>query len=104
MEEQDLKWQQQGACRARANNDFFVPSSNLTAADRRRLKAAKAVCASCVMQQVCLAYALDNGIPHGIWGGLTTRERNKILKARGMKSSAKGLVPIKPKKATAVEV
>jgi WhiB family redox-sensing transcriptional regulator len=36
---------------------------------------AKAVCRDCPIRQACLEYALDNGETHGIWGGLSPRER-----------------------------
>ena len=32
----------------------------------------------------CLEYALDNGEKFGIWGGLSERERRRILKRRRM--------------------
>jgi hypothetical protein len=35
----------------------------------------KAICEGCPVREECLAYALDAGEPHGIWGGLTATER-----------------------------
>lgn len=44
---------------------------------------AKAVCASCLVRDECLQYALDNGIHFGIWGGTSERERKSRRRARG---------------------
>lgn len=45
-------------------------------ADRRQ---AKAVCATCPMQQACLDYSLDpqNAVTWGVWGGVDQYERQK---------------------------
>jgi hypothetical protein len=40
--------------------------------------AARQVCAACPVRQPCLEYALSNRITHGIWGGLTERERRPL--------------------------
>lgn len=34
----------------------------------------------CVVRAQCLTYALSTNEPHGIWGGLSHRERNALLK------------------------
>jgi len=31
---------------------------------------------------MCLEYALENRIDHGVWGGCSERERRRILKRR----------------------
>lgn len=41
---------------------------------------AKAVCEDCSVRADCLDEALTNEYPVGIWGGLTTRERNGMLR------------------------
>lgn len=43
---------------------------------------AKRVCASCPIKVTCLAEALDNQIEYGVWGGLTERERRRLLRQR----------------------
>lgn len=43
--------------------------------------AAKAICATCPERLDCLAEALEND-EHGIWGGTTRRERNKMKNRR----------------------
>ncbi len=41
---------------------------------------AKAMCRDCPVREQCLEYALDNDERHGIWGGLTTKERRKLAR------------------------
>lgn len=42
----------------------------------------KAVCASCLVREECLAYALAESITEGVWGGMTTRERRELRSRR----------------------
>ena len=35
----------------------------------------KKLCTICPVQPECLNYAIDNQINHGLWGGMTERER-----------------------------
>jgi WhiB family redox-sensing transcriptional regulator len=41
---------------------------------------AKAVCSSCPVRQACLEYSLAAREREGVWGGLTERERRRILR------------------------
>jgi hypothetical protein len=43
--------------------------------------AAIALCRTCDVQGACLAWALDVGDCHGVWGGTTPRERRAMLVA-----------------------
>ena len=45
---------------------------------RRKQRQAKAACAACPMRQQCLSQALVEGEEWGIWGGLTTSERESL--------------------------
>jgi WhiB family redox-sensing transcriptional regulator len=56
--------------------DLFFPKRGEDAT------AAKAVCARCVARFECLEYALDENIMHGVWGGLSGRERRRIRSSR----------------------
>jgi transcription factor WhiB len=47
---------------------------------------ARQVCAACPVRQACLDYAISNRITHGIWGGLTERER-RALRSGWVRSS-----------------
>jgi hypothetical protein len=46
------------------------------------LRQAKKYCEECPVRAECLAFALANNEEHGIWGGLTVRERMKLKASR----------------------
>ena len=62
------RWRELAACRG-TDLEVFFPERGETAGLARR------VCAACPVRQPCLDYAITNRITHGIWGGLTERER-----------------------------
>jgi WhiB family redox-sensing transcriptional regulator len=64
-------WQYRAACRGADLNVFF-PGRGESAEPARQ------ICASCPVRQPCLDYALSHGITHGIWGGLTERDRRPL--------------------------
>ena len=43
---------------------------------------AKAICGRCPVRAGCLAHALDHKIAHGVWGGLTPTERDRLTHPR----------------------
>ena len=43
---------------------------------------ARAICRGCDVSRECLTYALRFNIDHGMWGGLTPRERRRIRRSR----------------------
>lgn len=59
--------------------------------DAEKVARAKVVCDGCSVLEKCLNYAMDYEEPFGIWGGLTSRERNKLRK-----TWVKGLGPVPP--------
>jgi WhiB family redox-sensing transcriptional regulator len=70
----DTDWGDRGLCKSVDPEELFVEG----AAQNR----AKAVCTGCPVRTECLAYALDQRIEHGIWGGMTERERRALLRRR----------------------
>jgi hypothetical protein len=50
----------------------FFPGRGESLAD------AKAVCTRCLVRPECLLYALEHDEPHGVWGGLSVRERHEL--------------------------
>ena len=64
-------WRERAACRGTGLEVFF-PGRGETAEPARR------ICAACPVRQPCLDYALSHGIIHGIWGGLTERDRRAL--------------------------
>ncbi|MEU4089807.1 WhiB family transcriptional regulator [Streptomyces aureus] len=67
-------WSDRGLCRTADPDDLFVEG----AAQNR----AKMLCIGCPVLTECLAYALDHRIEHGVWGGMTERERRALLRRR----------------------
>lgn len=71
-----------GACRDADPDLFFGPDAEFVTARRQREAKAKAVCAGCPVRRACLAWALDTGQSHGIWGGTNEDERRVMLRQR----------------------
>lgn len=68
-------WMQDAAC-AQTDPELFFPSKGeVPVADQ-----ARAVCAGCPVADQCLTFALRTEQRHGIWGGLTTRQRGELVK------------------------
>ncbi len=72
-----MTWQEQGNCLG-IDTALFFPSRGEDTSD------AKAVCKACDVRNMCLDFALERGEKHGIWGGLSERERRRIRRARRM--------------------
>lgn len=68
-------WMAEGNCRNYPPATFF-PSDGVGVDRARR------ICETCSVAAVCLEYALENRIDHGVWGGTSERERRRILKRR----------------------
>ncbi|WP_424894351.1 WhiB family transcriptional regulator [Streptomyces sp. SAI-124] len=75
----DQDWSEYAACRTADPDELFVEG----AAQNK----AKAICTGCPVRTECLAYALDLRIEHGIWGGMTERERRALLRRRPLVTS-----------------
>jgi WhiB family transcriptional regulator, redox-sensing transcriptional regulator len=69
----NVTWRQRAACRGLDPEIFYPPSDE--EADE-----AKGVCATCQVRQPCLDWALSTRERDGVWGGLTERERRRILR------------------------
>jgi WhiB family redox-sensing transcriptional regulator len=64
-------WASLGLC-GQTDPEVFFPEKGGSTAD------AKKVCMRCPVRAQCLAFALDNNERHGIWGGLSERERRAL--------------------------
>lgn len=71
----DLSWQDRALC-LQVDPDQFFPEKGAP------VPKVKQVCAACPVRPECLDYALGNGEQHGIWGGLSTGERVRLLNPR----------------------
>lgn len=72
-------WARHAACRGRLDLDWIDPSPAQT--DQCR-----AVCAGCPVRASCRMFALGNGEPWGIWGGLDPDERAVLARVGGYPS------------------
>jgi len=45
-------------------------------------EAAKTICMSCPVREPCLEHAIAVREKHGVWGGLTARERRRLIRRR----------------------
>jgi WhiB family redox-sensing transcriptional regulator len=82
VDDEDLSWRReswmdQAKCRGVSPDSFYPERGEPTAP-------AKAICMGCVVRLECLELALVNGEKHGIWGGLSERERRRIRRTRNL--------------------
>ncbi|WP_010532736.1 WhiB family transcriptional regulator [Brachybacterium squillarum] len=68
----DQSWAARGACAGMDPDEFFVQGT-----EQHQIKTA---CGACPVRTECLADALDNRIDFGVWGGMTERERRRLLR------------------------
>jgi WhiB family transcriptional regulator, redox-sensing transcriptional regulator len=71
-----VNWRNDAACR-HADPDLFFPIAN-TGPALRKVYEAKRICQACPVRAPCLAWALNHGVPYGIWGGTTEDERHAL--------------------------
>jgi WhiB family transcriptional regulator, redox-sensing transcriptional regulator len=64
-------WAEQAACSG-CSPDLFYPERG------GRTEEAKKVCAICPVRKECLDHALAAGEVHGIWGGLSEKQRRRV--------------------------
>ncbi|MCZ4120275.1 WhiB family transcriptional regulator [Streptomyces sp. H39-S7] len=77
-------WNTRASCRTADPEELFVDG----AAQHR----ATAICEGCPVRTECLAHALDHRIEHGVWGGMTDRERRALLRRRPTVTSWRSLL------------
>lgn len=77
--EEDDSWRTQAACIG-LGDLFFIERGDSA-------RPAKAICAICPVIDDCLDYALANSLKHGIWGGLSERERRRVKTNRRKEAS-----------------
>jgi WhiB family transcriptional regulator, redox-sensing transcriptional regulator len=82
-------WRTRGVCQGVDPETFFPAPSE--PAD-----AAIALCRSCDVQGACLAWALEVGDCHGVWGATTPRERRAMLVAWRADSRPEPAVDLPP--------
>ncbi|GAA3435620.1 putative Fe-S protein YdhL (DUF1289 family) [Kutzneria kofuensis] len=70
-----------GLC-AQTDPEAFFPAKGGPTRDAKR------ICQGCDVKPECLAYALSHDERHGVWGGLSERERRKLRRDRNLPSRA----------------
>ena len=80
-----MAWKSDAACQD-YDPDMWFPSPGESA------KEAKRICAACNVREECLQYALDNSIKHGIWGGVSEKDRRpmRLARVRSMRDAEMG--------------
>ena len=81
----DSEWWDRAQCRGMGNDLFFDPYDESRAARQERLSMAKAICQKCTVLVDCREYALLQGEPYGVWGGLSEYERALMLGVRTLR-------------------
>lgn len=71
----EITWRNRGACNG-LDPAVFFPDSEENAGE------AKSICAECVVRLSCLEHALAVRERDGVWGGLTEKERRRIIRQR----------------------
>lgn len=74
-------WRDLGLCRQLDAEVFFPDGDGPRYTEQ--VDAAKAICRACPVLASCRQWALDRRELHGVWGGLSARERISILRRRG---------------------
>lgn len=75
MTDQMPAWQADALCRDQPYEIFFPTRGG-------DVREAKAICSKCSVQGPCLEWAIDIGEKHGVWGGLSERERRRVRRRR----------------------
>ena len=80
---EDTTWRVAALCRCDDAAHFFAPNhvEHKPEKDFREAQA-RAICAQCPVRTLCLDYAVENGEPHGIWGGLNELQRARMRMRR----------------------
>ena len=66
----DQDWRAAARCSQFDPDLFFAPGAI-------EHKEAKRICRDCPVRVECLRYAMSTPVDHGIWGGMTERERRR---------------------------
>jgi len=68
-----MDWRHRSAC-LDEDPELFFPIGN-TGPAILQIEEAKTVCRRCEVREQCLAWALEAGQDHGVWGGMSVEER-----------------------------
>ena len=78
-----MDWRHKAACLTE-DPELFFPVGN-TGPALQQIEDAKKICQRCEVREQCLAWALEAGQDHGVWGGMSEDER-RAIKRRAARS------------------
>jgi WhiB family redox-sensing transcriptional regulator len=81
-----MDWRHRSAC-LDEDPELFFPIGN-TGPAILQIEEAKQVCRRCDVREQCLAWALEAGQDHGVWGGMSEDER-RALKRRNARAKVR---------------
>jgi WhiB family transcriptional regulator, redox-sensing transcriptional regulator len=67
------EWMERGLCGEVDGDAWFPEKGGSTYMPKK-------ICRACPVRSECLDYAMEHGERHGVWGGLSERERNRLAK------------------------
>ena len=76
------KWTREALCARSGTPDLWFPRPNTSQGAMRDTEKAKTICGQCPVRSACLQWAMDARESHGVWGGLTEQERERLRKAK----------------------
>jgi WhiB family redox-sensing transcriptional regulator len=82
----DETWREQASCRGEDLNLFFLEPGAYTKAKREQVQR---ICNGCSVRGECLSWAIDNDVRHGVFGGMTPRQRTYIVWEKRQKHLAR---------------
>jgi WhiB family redox-sensing transcriptional regulator len=85
-ESSTMDWRHRSAC-LDEDPELFFPIGN-TGPAILQIEEAKQVCRRCEVREQCLAWALEAGQDHGVWGGMSEDER-RALKRRNARAKVR---------------
>lgn len=82
---QDISWMDEASCMGIEDPEIFYPPRDKDVyketADEAKLHCfGDSVLRACPVRQECLWYAVSSDEQHGIWGGMSHRERNALVR------------------------
>jgi WhiB family redox-sensing transcriptional regulator len=81
------------ACAELDDPDYFFPDGR--SEEAKRLPNLRIICGACIDRKECLAYAIKEEIPYGIWGGKTPSERGQNLQRDEKKARQQRIIKLR---------
>jgi WhiB family redox-sensing transcriptional regulator len=76
-------WRDKAGCVGEDKELFFA--SEVTPAGQADIRHAKVICFRCPVMYECGQWAIDERVPFGVYGGVSEKERRRILRRRGVR-------------------